>query len=73
VLCVCVYIFMFFNQYLCEKEEKNINIFLYIYLMETLTNLYSLVHPDIQKDIKNIKNKVKDNIDDMTGPIKRKF
>ena len=28
---------------------------------------------DIQKDIKNIKNKVKDNIDDMTGPIKRKF
>ncbi len=28
---------------------------------------------DIQKDIKNIKNKVKDNIDDMTGPIKRNF
>lgn len=26
---------------------------------------------DIQKDIKNIKTKVKDNIDDMTGPIKR--
>lgn len=26
---------------------------------------------DIEKDIKNIKNKVKDNIDDMTGPIKR--
>ena len=26
---------------------------------------------DIEKDIKNIKTKVKDNIDDMTGPIKR--
>ncbi len=26
---------------------------------------------DIEKDIKNIKSKVKDNIDDMTGPIKR--
>ena len=26
---------------------------------------------DIQKDIKNIKTKVKDNIDDMTGTIKR--
>jgi len=26
---------------------------------------------DIQKDIKNIKTKVKDNIDDLTGPIKR--
>lgn len=26
---------------------------------------------DIQKDIKNIKTKVKDNIEDMTGPIKR--
>ena len=28
---------------------------------------------DIQKDIKNIKNKVQDNIDDLTGPIKRNF
>jgi sec-independent protein translocase protein TatA len=28
---------------------------------------------DIQKDIKNIKKKVKDNIDDVTGPIKRNF
>lgn len=26
---------------------------------------------DIQKDFKNIKNKVQDNIDDLTGPIKR--
>ncbi len=26
---------------------------------------------DIQKDIKKIKTKVQDNIDDMTGPIKR--
>ena len=26
---------------------------------------------DIQKEVKNIKNKVKDNIDDLTGPIKR--
>ena len=26
---------------------------------------------DIQKEGKNIKNKVKDNIDDRTGPIKR--
>jgi len=26
---------------------------------------------DIQKDIKNIKTKVKDNIDDMTGQLKR--
>ncbi len=26
---------------------------------------------DIQKDIKNIKTKVKDNLEDMTGPIKR--
>ena len=26
---------------------------------------------DIQKDVKNIKNKVKDNLDDITGPIKR--
>lgn len=31
------------------------------------TNLTS----DIQKDFKNIKNKVQDNIDDLTGPIKR--
>lgn len=28
---------------------------------------------DIQKDVKNIKNKVKDNLDDITGPIKRNF
>ncbi len=28
---------------------------------------------DIQKDVKNLKNKVKDNIDDITGPIKRNF
>ena len=26
---------------------------------------------DIEKDIRNIKNKVQDNIDDLTGPIKR--
>ena len=26
---------------------------------------------DIQKEVKNIKNKVQDNIDDLTGPIKR--
>ena len=26
---------------------------------------------DIEKDISNIKNKVQDNIDDLTGPIKR--
>ena len=26
---------------------------------------------DIEKEVKNIKNKVKDNIDDLTGPIKR--
>ena len=26
---------------------------------------------DIQKEVKNIKNKVQDNIDDITGPIKR--
>lgn len=26
---------------------------------------------DIDKDIRNIKNKVQDNIDDLTGPIKR--
>ena len=25
---------------------------------------------DIQKEVKNIKNKVQDNIDDLTGPIK---
>ncbi len=31
------------------------------------TNLTS----DIEKEVKNIKNKVKDNIDDLTGPIKR--
>ncbi len=31
------------------------------------TNLTS----DIQKEVKNIKNKVQDNIDDLTGPIKR--
>ena len=30
------------------------------------TNLTS----DIEKEVKNIKNKVKDNIDDLTGPIK---
>ena len=28
---------------------------------------------DLKKDVKNIKNKVKDNIDDLTGPIKRNF
>ena len=28
---------------------------------------------DIKKDVKNIKNKVKDNLDDITGPIKRNF
>ena len=28
---------------------------------------------DIQKDVKNIKKKVKDNLDDITGPIKRNF
>jgi len=28
---------------------------------------------DIQKDVKNLKNKVKDNLDDITGPIKRNF
>jgi sec-independent protein translocase protein TatA len=33
------------------------------------TNLAS----DLKKDVKNIKNKVKDNIDDLTGPIKRNF
>ena len=26
---------------------------------------------DIQKEVSNIKNKVQDNIDDITGPIKR--
>jgi sec-independent protein translocase protein TatA len=26
---------------------------------------------DIQKEVKNIKSKVQDNIDDLTGPIKR--
>ncbi len=26
---------------------------------------------DIQKDIKKVRNKVQDNIDDITGPIKR--
>jgi len=26
---------------------------------------------DIQKDIKKVRNKVQDNIDDVTGPIKR--
>jgi len=26
---------------------------------------------DVQKDITKVKNKVKDNIDDVTGPIKR--
>ncbi len=26
---------------------------------------------DIQKDVKKIRNKVQDNIDDVTGPIKR--
>lgn len=26
---------------------------------------------DIEKEVSNIKNKVKDNIDDITGPIKR--
>lgn len=26
---------------------------------------------DIQKEVKNIKTKVQDNIDDLTGPIKR--
>ncbi len=31
------------------------------------TNLTS----DIEKEVKKIKNKVKDNIDDLTGPIKR--
>ncbi len=28
---------------------------------------------DIQKEVKKIKNKVQDNIDDITGPIKRKL
>jgi len=28
---------------------------------------------NIQKEVKNIKNKVQDNIDDLTGPIKRKL
>lgn len=26
---------------------------------------------DIEKEVRNIKNKVQDNIDDLTGPIKR--
>lgn len=28
---------------------------------------------DLKKDVKKIKNKVQDNIDDLTGPIKRNF
>lgn len=28
---------------------------------------------DIEKEVRNIKNKVQDNIDDLTGPIKRKL
>ena len=28
---------------------------------------------DIKKEVTNLKNKVQDNIDDLTGPIKRNF
>ena len=28
---------------------------------------------DLKKEVTNIKNKVQDNIDDLTGPIKRNF